>query len=122
MLRPRRRAVVKVSAGEQSAYVKVLRSHLFADVLQRHQVLASSGRSGRHQEIRLPDGFFAEVLAQTMPALLISSPMVNFANAEKVLFFARQKAQMSIGEVDARTASPVTKQPRFYIVEGYVAL
>lgn len=41
--RPRRRAVVKVSAGEQSAYVKVLRSHLFDDVVKRHQVLAQAG-------------------------------------------------------------------------------
>lgn len=41
--RPRRRAVVKVSAGQQAAYVKVLRAHLFEDVLSRHRVLAGSG-------------------------------------------------------------------------------
>lgn len=59
-------------------------------LLDEHgKVLASSGRAGRYQEVRLPEGFLAGVLAQTMPALLISAPMVNFANAEKVLFFAR---------------------------------
>lgn len=57
--RPRRRAVVKVSAGEQSVYVKVLRSHLFDDVLRRHQVLA---------EGRVP---VAPVLATTDDHLLV---------------------------------------------------
>ena len=83
---------------------------------EQEQVLASSGRSGRHQEIRLPDGFFAEVLAQTMPALLISSPMVNFANAEKVLFFARQmnlgpgRPVLAVAEVQIPLLSTIMAQ------------
>lgn len=41
--RPRRRAVVKVGAGEEVVYVKVLRARLFDDVLARHQLLAGAG-------------------------------------------------------------------------------
>lgn len=41
--RPRRRAVVKVRAGAEVVYVKVLRSRLFADVLARHRLLAEAG-------------------------------------------------------------------------------
>ncbi len=41
--RPRRRAVVKVRAGAEVVYVKVLRSRLFEDVLARHRLLAEAG-------------------------------------------------------------------------------
>ncbi|MGC3995929.1 MAG: phosphotransferase [Propionicimonas sp.] len=41
--RPRRRAVVKVTCGEQVVYVKVLRARLFDDVLSRHRLLADAG-------------------------------------------------------------------------------
>ena len=51
--------------------------------------LASSGRGGKNVEIRLPEGFLAEIRGQTIPALVISAPTVSFANGERVLFFGR---------------------------------
>lgn len=42
--RPRRRAVVKVTADTgEAVYVKVLRARLFPDVVHRHQLLADAG-------------------------------------------------------------------------------
>jgi hypothetical protein len=41
--RPRRRAVLRVQAGSEVAYVKVLRGRLFDDVVTRHLVLANAG-------------------------------------------------------------------------------
>ncbi|MCE1175308.1 MAG: aminoglycoside phosphotransferase family protein, partial [Propionibacteriales bacterium] len=41
--RPRRRAVLRVQAGSEVAYVKVLRARLFDDVVTRHLVLANAG-------------------------------------------------------------------------------
>ncbi len=41
--RPRRRAVVRVSYGDEVVYVKVLRARLFDDVLSRHHLLAYAG-------------------------------------------------------------------------------
>ncbi len=57
--RPRRRAVVRVSAGGEVVYVKVLRSRLFEDVISRHRLLADAG---------LP---VAEVAATTDDHLLV---------------------------------------------------
>ncbi len=57
--RPRRRAVVRVTAGRQVVYVKVLRARLFDDVLARHRLLADAG---------LP---VAEVAATTDDHLLV---------------------------------------------------
>jgi hypothetical protein len=57
--RPRRRAVVRVTAGRQAVYVKVLRARLFDDVLARHRLLADAG---------LP---VAEVAATTDDHLLV---------------------------------------------------
>ena len=41
--RPRRRAVVRVAAADQTVYVKVLRPRLFDDVVRRHRLLADAG-------------------------------------------------------------------------------
>ncbi|MGC3953274.1 MAG: phosphotransferase [Propionicimonas sp.] len=41
--RPRRRAVVRVAAGDEAVYVKVLRARLFDDVVRRHRLLADAG-------------------------------------------------------------------------------
>lgn len=41
--RPRRRAVVRVSVGETTFYIKVLRPKVFDDIVGRHRLLADAG-------------------------------------------------------------------------------
>ncbi|MBI5256151.1 MAG: response regulator [Burkholderiales bacterium] len=52
-------------------------------------VLAAAEPSSRRLGVRLPAGFVAQVLAQPAPSLAISAPQVNFAHAERSLYFAR---------------------------------
>ena len=53
------------------------------------RVLASSDAAAELVPLRLPDGFLPKVLAQGLPATLISKPVVGQASAEQVLYFAR---------------------------------
>jgi signal transduction histidine kinase/FixJ family two-component response regulator len=53
------------------------------------QVFASAEAGTRRLGVKLPDGFLQQVLAQAVPSLVISAPVVPFASAERALYFAR---------------------------------
>ena len=53
------------------------------------RVLASSDPSGAALTLKLPAGFLAEVLAQPIPTMLLSQPIMSFASSEQVLYLAR---------------------------------
>ena len=53
------------------------------------QVLAAAEPATRRLGVKLPEGFLQQVLAQAVPALVISAPVVPFASAERALYFAR---------------------------------
>ena len=55
--RPRRRAVVKVAVrdGVEVFYIKVLRSKVFGDVLERHRLLLDAGIPAPHVALVTPD-------------------------------------------------------------------
>ena len=69
-------------------YQNLLVSHL-ALMMPDGEVVASSERIGTHVELDLPDGFLAEVLAQRVPTLIISAPVISFSSSEPVLYMAR---------------------------------
>ncbi len=52
-------------------------------------IVASSHRLAHQGTLELPDGFLTEVLAQRVPTLVISAPVISSASAEPVLFAAR---------------------------------
>lgn len=51
--------------------------------------IASSDPSGGALSVQLPPGFLASVLEQPVSTLMVSAPVVSFASAERVLYFAR---------------------------------
>jgi signal transduction histidine kinase len=53
------------------------------------QVFAAAEPATRRLGVKLPDGFLQQVVAQAVPALVISAPVVPFASAERALYFAR---------------------------------
>ena len=53
------------------------------------RVIASSDRRGARLRIALPDGFLQNILAAPVSTLSISAPLSSYANAQKVLYFAR---------------------------------
>ncbi|WP_284618390.1 ATP-binding protein [Aquabacterium humicola] len=53
------------------------------------QVIAAAEPQTRRLGLKLPDDFARQVLAQAVPALSISAPVVPFASAERALYFAR---------------------------------
>ncbi len=53
------------------------------------RVMASSDISGAALALKLPPGFLNDVLAQPVSTLRFSAPVVSFASAERVLYFAR---------------------------------
>ncbi|HUG22836.1 hybrid sensor histidine kinase/response regulator [Piscinibacter sp.] len=69
-------------------------------------VLAAAQSSTLRMGIPLPGGFAAGVFAQPVPMLAISEPVVSFATAERVLFFAR-----SLSLPGARRAIVVAEVP-----------
>lgn len=92
--RPRRRAVVKVTAGSEVVYVKVLRARLFDDVLARHRLLAGAG---------LP---VAEVAATTDDHLLVLRELPGQPLARAIFEPAEPcRAEHLIGLLDAMPAS-----------------
>jgi len=92
--RPRRRAVVKVSAGDEIVYVKVLRSRLFDDVLARHRLLSEAG---------LP---VADVAATTDDHLLVLRELRGEPLARAIFEPAEPcTAEALIGLLDAMPAS-----------------
>ncbi|WP_395703335.1 ATP-binding protein [Aquabacterium sp.] len=56
---------------------------------EQGHVLAAAEEASRRLGLRLPPGLLQQVLALPAPALVISAPVVNFANAERALYFAR---------------------------------
>jgi hypothetical protein len=98
--RPRRRAVVKVTVGDQVVYVKVLRARLFDDVLARHRLLADAG---------LP---VAEVAATTQDHLLVLRELAGQPLARAIFEAAEPcRAEALIELLDAMPAS-VTRLDR----------
>jgi signal transduction histidine kinase/ActR/RegA family two-component response regulator len=69
------------------------------------QLIAAAVPQTRRLGLKLPDDFARQVLAQAVPALSISAPVVPFASAERALYFARpvqldaQRRGMVIAEV-----------------------
>lgn len=53
------------------------------------KTIASSDAAGSALPLQLPPGFLASVLEQPVSTLMISPPVVSFATAERVLYFAR---------------------------------
>lgn len=58
-------------------------------VTPQGQVVASSQRGDRPVLLELPTGYLADVLAQRVPALVISAPVISSASSEPVLYMAR---------------------------------
>ncbi|HSW03012.1 ATP-binding protein [Aquabacterium sp.] len=56
---------------------------------EQGQVLAAAEPGTRRLGVRLPEGLLQQVLAQPAAGLMISPPVVNFANAERSLYFVR---------------------------------
>ncbi|MDD2845909.1 MAG: EAL domain-containing protein [Rhodoferax sp.] len=56
---------------------------------EQGQVLASSDHAGARLSLKLPPGFIAQVLAPSLPTLVVSPSAVSFASAEQVLYFSR---------------------------------
>jgi diguanylate cyclase (GGDEF)-like protein len=69
-------------------YQNLLISHL-ALMTPDGAVVVSSERIGRHLPLDLPDGFLAEVMAQRVPTLIISAPVISSSSSEPVLYMAR---------------------------------
>lgn len=87
------------------ALARQLRSRLLAQVVRQNlhlrdvvllaadgSVLAAGQESSLRQAPTLPAGFLDKVLAPGVPALAISTPIVNPATAEAALYFARPLA------------------------------
>ena len=63
---------------------------------ERGQVLASARSETQRLGVPLPERFIRETLAQQMPVLAISAPLLNFATSERALYFARP-VQLALG-------------------------
>ena len=66
-----------------------LNVRLAALINARGQVMASSDPDGAALTLKLPAGFVDQAMAQPIPTLVVSAPVVSFASAEQVLYFAR---------------------------------
>ena len=73
----------------QGAVQQSMAVRFVALVNSQGQVLASSEASGAALALSLPPDFVTDVLAQPMSTLKVSAPMVSFASADRVLYFAR---------------------------------
>jgi diguanylate cyclase (GGDEF)-like protein len=71
-------------AVQQSAMVRFV-----ALVDSQGRMIASSDASGATLALSLPPGFVDDVLAQLVSTMRVSAPVVSFASAERVLYFAR---------------------------------
>jgi diguanylate cyclase (GGDEF)-like protein len=72
------------------------------------KVIASSDAAGSRLALDLPAGFLDEVLNQSVSTLMVSQPVVSFASAEKVLYFARHLKMADSSRVVALAELPVT--------------
>ena len=73
----------------QGAVQQSLAVRFVALVDSQGQVLASSEANGAALALSLPPDFVTDVLAQPVSTLRVSAPMVSFASADRVLYFAR---------------------------------
>ena len=73
----------------QGAVQQSMAVRFVALVNSQGQVLASSEASGAALALSLPPDFVTDVLAQPMSTLRVSAPVVSFASADRVLYFAR---------------------------------
>ena len=73
----------------QGAVQQSLAVRFVALVDSQGQVLASSEVNGAALALSLPLDFVVDVLAQPVSTLRVSAPMVSFASADRVLYFAR---------------------------------
>jgi len=70
----------------------VRRNLLFRNIAvldERGRVLATARDETERLGVPLPEPFVRETLAQPTPVLAISAPVLNFASAERALYFAR---------------------------------
>lgn len=80
------------------------------------RLIASSDRRGRPKRVDLPEGFVAQVLAQPVPTLTVSAPIVSFSTSEKVLYFGRslllggQQRAAAIAEVQISVLASILTQ------------
>ena len=72
------------------------------------RIIASSDASGSALSVQLPPGFLASVLEQPVSTLMISAPVVSFASAERVLYFARHLRMADSARVVAIAELPVS--------------
>ena len=72
------------------------------------KTLASSDPAGAALAVQLPPGFLDSVLEQSISTLMISSPVVSFATAERVLYFARHLRMLNGARVVAIAEMPVS--------------
>ncbi|CAN7191133.1 EAL domain-containing protein [Acidovorax sp. LjRoot118] len=71
------------------------------------KVIASSDAAGSRLALDLPSGFLDEVLRQSVSTLMVSQPVVSFASAERVLYFARHLKMADSSRVVALAELPV---------------
>ena len=71
------------------------------------KTIASSDAAGSALPLQLPPGFLASVLEQPVSTLMISPPVVSFATAERVLYFARHLRMADSSLVVAIAELPV---------------
>ena len=72
------------------------------------KIIASSDAAGSALAVQLPVGFLESVLQQPVSTLLISPPVVSFATAERVLYFARHLRMADSARVIAIAELPVS--------------
>ncbi|WP_082485916.1 MULTISPECIES: bifunctional diguanylate cyclase/phosphodiesterase [unclassified Acidovorax] len=72
------------------------------------KIIASSDAAGSALAVQLPVGFLESVLKQPVSTLVISPPVVSFATAERVLYFARHLRMADSARVIAIAELPVS--------------
>lgn len=80
------------------------------------RVIASSDPSGAALTVKLPAGFINQVLANPVSNLMLSAPVVSFASAERVLYFARHiqlaggTQVLAVAEVEVQLLTSILTQ------------
>ena len=83
---------IEQTAAERLLLGIIRRNLLLRDIAvldERGQVLASARSETQRLGVPLPERFIRETLAQQIPVLAISAPLLNFATSERALYFAR---------------------------------
>ena len=80
------------------------------------QVLASSDPAGPRALLSLPEGFLAQLHAQTVPVLAMSAPAVSFASSERMVYAGRLlpnhhgERLLAVAEIPVTMLMPVVMQ------------